>query len=164
MHAYDSSPVLTQNLAQARKLIKEAGADGKTITIGTSSQLSNIAAVTGAYQQAAQAIGLKTMLNSVSAAELHQLLHRPQGPRGRRRVPDRELRRLRRPGGPAGTLVLPGGRRTTTTSTTRKMTALLEQARSTADPDKRAALVAQGRGTGRQAAAVDPERAADQHR
>src|SRR5262249_54925524 len=67
VHDYDQSPVMNQDLAKARKLIKEAGAEGKTFTIGTSSQLSNISAVAGAYQQAAQAIGLKTKLDSVSA-------------------------------------------------------------------------------------------------
>src|SRR5215468_10645789 len=48
--AYNSSPVLTQNIAAAKKLVQQAGATGKTITIGTTSQLANIAAVTGAYQ------------------------------------------------------------------------------------------------------------------
>ena len=32
--AYDSSPVLTQNLTEAKKLIQRAGTTGKTITIG----------------------------------------------------------------------------------------------------------------------------------
>ena len=63
--AYDSSPVLTQNLTEAKKLIQRAGTTGKTITIGTSSQLASLAAVTGAYQAAAQAIGLKVALKSV---------------------------------------------------------------------------------------------------
>jgi len=57
--AYDSSPVLTQNLAEAKKLAQQAGATGKTITIGTSSQLANIAAVTGAYQAAAHELALQ---------------------------------------------------------------------------------------------------------
>ncbi len=55
--AYAKAPVLNQNLAQAKKLVQQAGATGKTLTIGTSSQLANISAVTGAYQAAAQAIG-----------------------------------------------------------------------------------------------------------
>ena len=67
--AYDRSPVLNQNLAQAKKLAKDAGVAGQTITIGTSSQLSSISAETGAYQQAAEAIGLKVVLKSVSAAD-----------------------------------------------------------------------------------------------
>src|SRR5215469_6915446 len=57
--AYDSSPVLTQNISEAKKLVQQAGATGKTFTIGTSSQLANLAAVTGDYQAAAQSIGLK---------------------------------------------------------------------------------------------------------
>src|SRR5215468_5507603 len=65
--AYNASPVLSQNIAEAKKLVQQAGATGKTITIGTSSQLANISAVTGAYQAAAQAIGLNVKLHSVSA-------------------------------------------------------------------------------------------------
>ena len=65
--AYDASPVMTQNLAEAKSWSQQAGATGKTFTIGTSSQISSIAAVTGAYQAAAQAIGLKVKLKSVSA-------------------------------------------------------------------------------------------------
>ena len=36
--AYDASPHLTQNLTAAKKLVQQAGAAGKTFTIGTSSQ------------------------------------------------------------------------------------------------------------------------------
>jgi ABC-type transport system substrate-binding protein len=35
--AYDSSPVLTPNIPAARRLVQEAGATGKTLTIGSSS-------------------------------------------------------------------------------------------------------------------------------
>jgi hypothetical protein len=44
--AYDSSPVLTQNIAKARK---QAGDPGKTITFGTTSQLAVVAGVMAAY-------------------------------------------------------------------------------------------------------------------
>ncbi len=67
--AYDSSPTLIQNIAEARKLVKEAGATGKTITIGTTSQLAVYAGDTAAYQAAAQAIGLKVVLKSVPAQD-----------------------------------------------------------------------------------------------
>jgi hypothetical protein len=46
-----------------------AGATGKTITIGTTHQVASVAAVTGAYQAAAQAIGLRVALKSVSAED-----------------------------------------------------------------------------------------------
>jgi len=50
--AYDSSPVMNQDLTKAKQLMQEANATGQTITIGMSSQLANIAAVAGAYQAA----------------------------------------------------------------------------------------------------------------
>ncbi len=118
--AYDSSPVMNQNLAEAKKLVQQAGATGKTITIGTSSQLANIAAVTGAYQAAAQAIGLKVVqgfltVNYGDYADPAALL---------------------------ATLVLPDGSQNYDNYNNPKITAALEQARGTANPDRRAALVA----------------------
>ena len=74
--AYNASPVLPYNLAKAKQLVKAAGAVGKTFAIGTSSEISNIAQ--GGATGRADAIGLKTVLKSVSAQN-HQLLHRPQG-------------------------------------------------------------------------------------
>src|SRR6266567_150583 len=65
--AYSSSPLLPYDITKAKKLVKEAGATGKTLTIGTSGQIANIAQETGAYEAAASAIGLKTALKSVSA-------------------------------------------------------------------------------------------------
>src|SRR5262252_4650074 len=65
--AYNASPVLSYNLAKAKQLVKEAGAVGKTFTIGASSQLADFAQETGDYQAAANAIGLKTRLKNVSA-------------------------------------------------------------------------------------------------
>ena len=99
--AYASSPVLTQNIAEAKKLVQRAGATGKTITIGTSSQLLSIAALTGAYQAAAQAIGLKVVLRSVSAENFINFFIDPKFRAGIDGLPGGGLRRLRRPGGAA---------------------------------------------------------------
>jgi peptide/nickel transport system substrate-binding protein len=76
--AYDSSPVLAQNIAEARKLVKQAGATGKTLTIGTTSQLALYAEDTGAWQAAAQAIGLKVVLKSAPAQDYVNFLYSPQ--------------------------------------------------------------------------------------
>ena len=46
--AYDAAPVMSQDIAAAKKLDQQAGATGKTITIGTSSELSGIAEVIAA--------------------------------------------------------------------------------------------------------------------
>ncbi|MGE5227277.1 MAG: ABC transporter substrate-binding protein [Planctomycetaceae bacterium] len=67
-NAYAQLPDMTQNVAEAKKLVQEAGATGKTITIGMSSELANLASEASAYQSAAESIGLKVKLKSVSAA------------------------------------------------------------------------------------------------
>ncbi|HEY3903362.1 MAG TPA: ABC transporter substrate-binding protein [Streptosporangiaceae bacterium] len=143
IRAYDKSPVMTQDMAKARKLIKEAGAQGQTITIGTSSQLSNIAAVTGAYQQAAQAIGLKTKLDSVSAQNYINFFIDPKARAGIDGFLTLNYGDYADPAALLTTIVLPGGSQNYDNFSDPAMTALLEKARGTADPDKRAALVAQ---------------------
>lgn len=140
--AYDSSPVLSQNLAQARKLTREAGAVGQTITIGTSSQLANIAAETGAYQQAAQAIGLKAVLKSVSAADYINFFTDPQARKGIDGFITVNYGDYADPAALLATVVLPGASQNYDKFDNPQLTALLEQARSTANPDSRAALVA----------------------
>ncbi|HEX9030876.1 MAG TPA: ABC transporter substrate-binding protein [Streptosporangiaceae bacterium] len=141
--AYSASPVMTMNLAKARQLIKQAGAAGKTITIGTSSQLSNISAVTGAYQQAAQAIGLKVVLDNVSAQNYINFFIDPKARASIDGFLTVNYGDYADPAALLATLVLPGGSQNYDNFSDPKMTALLEQARSTASPDKRAALIAQ---------------------
>jgi peptide/nickel transport system substrate-binding protein len=140
--AYGSSPVMSQNLTEARKLVREAGATGKTFTIGTSSQLSNIAAVTGAYQQAAQAIGLKTVLKSVSAQNYINFFTDPKARQGVDGFLTVNYGDYADPAAMLATLVLPGGSQNYDNFSDPQITSLMEQARSTASPDKRAALMA----------------------
>ena len=140
--AYASSPVLTQNIAQARKLVKQAGATGKTITIGTTSQLAVIAADTGAYQAAAQAIGLKVVLKSVSAQNFDQFFADPKFRAGIDGVPTPTFGDYADPAALLNQVVLPGGVQNFDGFNDPAITAALEQARSTASPAKRAALVA----------------------
>jgi peptide/nickel transport system substrate-binding protein len=141
--AYDSSPVLTQNLTEAKKLVQQAGATGKTFTIGTSSQLANISAVTGAYQAAAQAIGLKVVLKSVSAQNYINFFTDPKARAGIDGFLTVNYGDYADPAALLSTLVLPGGSQNYTNFNNPKITADLENARSTANLDKRAALVAQ---------------------
>ena len=65
--AYNSSPDMTQDLAKAKQLITDAGATGKSITIGMSSELTGISIEAAALKAAAEAIGMKATLPSVSA-------------------------------------------------------------------------------------------------
>ena len=140
--AYDSSPVLAQNIAQAKKLVQQAGASGKTFTIGTSSQISDTAAVTGAYQAAAQAIGLKVVLKSVSAQNYINFFTDPKARAGIDGFLTVNYGDYADPAALLSTLVLPGNSQNYDNFDNPKITADLEQARSTANPDKRAALVA----------------------
>lgn len=140
--AYNKSPVLAQDLAKARKLAKAAGVTGQTITIGTSSQLTSIATVTAAYQQAAEAIGLKVVLKSVSAQDYINFFTSAQARQGVDGFITVNYGDYADPAALLSTIVLPGGSQNYDTFNNARLTALLEQARSTADPDKRAALVA----------------------
>ncbi len=141
--AYDSSPVLTQNIAEARKLVKQAGATGKTITIGTTSQLAVYAGDTGAYQAAAQAIGLKVALKAVSAQNYIDFFTEPKFRAGVDCIPGVAFGDSGDPASLLAQVVLPGGLQNFDGFSDPAITAALEQARSTANPDRRAALVAE---------------------
>jgi peptide/nickel transport system substrate-binding protein len=141
--AYDSSPVLTQNLAKARKLVQQAGAAGKTITIGTSSQLLDLAAITGAYQAAAQAIGLKVVLRSVSAQNYINFFIDPKARAGVDGFLNVDYGDYADPAALLARLELPGGVENFDNFSNPQITSALEQARGTANPARRAALVSQ---------------------
>ena len=65
--AYNSTPEMTQDIAKAKQLVIDAGATGKSFTIGMSSELTGISIEASALQAAAEAIGMKATLHSVSA-------------------------------------------------------------------------------------------------
>jgi peptide/nickel transport system substrate-binding protein len=139
--AYDASPVLNTNVTQAKALVQQAGATGKTITIGTSSQLANISAIVGAYQAAGQAIGLKVALKSVSAQNYINFFIDPKARAGIDAFPTVNYGDYADPAAMLSTAVLPGGSQNYDNFNDPKITAAMEQARGTANPDKRAALV-----------------------
>jgi len=140
---YNSSPVLTQNIAEARKLVRQAGDTGKTITIGTTSQPAIFAGDTAAYQAAAEAIGLKVVLKSAPPQTYIYFLATPKS---RASIDGMPLVNFGDDANPAALLddiVLPGAIANYTNFSDPKITEALEQARGTASPDQRAALVAE---------------------
>ena len=141
--AYGSSAVLTQNIAEARKLVKQAGDTGKTITIGTTSQLAAIAGVTAAYQAAAQAIGLKVILKSVPAQNYVNFFTDPKFRAGIDGFPEVDYGDYADPAAMLAHIVLPGGIENYDHFNDPDITALVERARTTASPGKRAALIAE---------------------
>jgi peptide/nickel transport system substrate-binding protein len=136
--AYDSSPALTENIAEARTLVKQAGDAGKTITIGTSSQLAVYAGDAAAYQAAAQAIGLKVVLRSVPAQDYIDFLASPKARAGVDGFPVVDYGYYADPASLLATYELPGGIENFSNFTDPAITAVLEQARGTANPDQRA--------------------------
>ena len=140
--AYNSSPVLTQNIAEARKLVQQAGATGKTITIGTTSQLAVYAGDTAAYEAAAQAIGLKVALRSVPAQNYIDFIVSPKARAGLDGFPVVDYGNDADPADLLAQAVLPGGLQNYDNFNDPAITAALEQARSMSNPDQRAALVA----------------------
>ena len=158
--AYGSSPVLTQNIAEARKLVMQAGDTGKTITIGTSSQLSAIAEVTAAYQAAAQAIGLNVILKSVSAQDYINFFTDPKFRAGIDGLPEVDYGDYADPAALLAHIVLPGGIENFDHFNDPTITAEVEQARTTASPSKRAALIAEAEKLTVRATALYPRRPA----
>ncbi len=140
--AYDSSPLMSYNLAKAKKLVKAAGATGKTFTIGTSQQIANIAAVTGAYQAAANAIGLKTVLKNVSAQNYINFFIDPKARAGVDGFLTVNYGDYADPAALLSTLVIPHASQNYDNFDDKTIVNWLEQARSTANPEARAALVA----------------------
>jgi peptide/nickel transport system substrate-binding protein len=140
--AYDSSPALTQNIPLAKKLVQQAGATGKTITIGTTSQLPGVATETGAYQAAAEAIGLKVVLRSVSAQDYIGFFTSAKFRAGVDGFPTVSNGDYADPAGLLAEVDLPGGLMNFDNFSDPAITEALEQARGTANPDQRAALVA----------------------
>jgi peptide/nickel transport system substrate-binding protein len=139
--AYSKAPVLKQDIAAAKKLISQAGATGKTLTIGTSSQLSDIAANAGAYQAAAQAIGLKVRLKSVSANNYINFFIDPKARAGIDGFLTENYGDYADPAALLATLVLPGGSQNYDGYDNKQIVDLMNQARTTGDANKRASLI-----------------------
>jgi peptide/nickel transport system substrate-binding protein len=64
--AYDALPEMNQDMTKAQDLIKQAGVEGQSITLGTSSGIAPLNTQTLAFKAAAEALGLKVVLQNVS--------------------------------------------------------------------------------------------------
>ena len=98
---------------------------------------------TGAYQAAAQAIGLKTVLKSVSAQNYLNFFTDASARQGIDGFLTLNYGDYADPAALLATLDLPGGSQNYTNFNDPKLTTLMEQARSTANPNQRAALMVQ---------------------
>lgn len=140
--AWDELPDMTQDIDHAKQLIEEAGATGKTITLGMSSELNNLAVEAGAYQAAGEAIGLQVKLESVSAANYINFFIDAKAREGIDGFFTTNYGDYADPAALLSTLVLPDGSQNYSGYANPQVTKLMNAARTTADPDERAQKVA----------------------
>ncbi|MFJ9850293.1 ABC transporter substrate-binding protein [Streptomyces sp. NPDC101150] len=80
--AFGGLPPIRRNLAEARKLIKEAGATGKTVTIATSSIGQDVSLLATAVQAAGTQIGLRVRLKTIAPNAFSALFTDPKAREG----------------------------------------------------------------------------------
>lgn len=135
-------PQPTMNVAAGKRLVKQAGYAGQTITIGTSQEIPSIAPAVATFQNAAEAVGLKVKLDSVSASQFVAFFSDPKAFRSVDGFPTINYPDYADPAGLYKTLALPGGSQNFSGYSNPTVTRLLDRARITADPVARARLVA----------------------
>jgi peptide/nickel transport system substrate-binding protein len=138
---WDALPLPTTNLAAARKLLKQAGAEGSTINIGMTSELNSINTEALMFQSAGEQLGLHVKLHAVSAANYINFFVDPGARKGIDGFFTLNYSDYADPAGLYQTFVVPGGSQNYDGFSDPRITQLLEQARATADPTKRAAVV-----------------------
>ena len=139
--AYKDSPVLEQDIDQAKKLIEEAGAAGKTVTIGMSSAIPDIAYEAGAFKTAGEKIGLEVEFKSVSADAFINFFIDPKAREGVDAFPTVTYGDYADPAALSATVVLPDGAQNYSGFDDPEITSLMEEARGTEDVEARAKLV-----------------------
>lgn len=139
--AYDDAPELTANIDKAKELIKDAGAEGETITIGTSNAVSTIAGEVAAYEAAGDRIGLDVELKNVSPESFINFFTDPKARADVDAFPVTSYGNFAGPEAMISQIVLPDSPSNYSGFEDERLTAWLNQARSTADPEQRAELM-----------------------
>ncbi|MGW6688168.1 ABC transporter substrate-binding protein [Streptomyces sp. NPDC054961] len=80
--AFDGLPSPEQNVEAARRMIEEAGATGKTVTIATSSIGQDVSLLATAVQDAGTRIGLKVVLKTIAPNAFTSLFTDPAAREG----------------------------------------------------------------------------------
>jgi peptide/nickel transport system substrate-binding protein len=135
-------PVPTVNLTKARALIKAAGATGESITIGTTSEVQQLATAANLTRQAATEIGLKVTIKSVSAADFINFFTDAGARKGVDMFPTGNYPDYADPAGLYRTFALPDGSQNYDGFNNPAITSALDASRAAADPNLRARYVA----------------------
>lgn len=140
---WNEQPALERDLAEARKLIAEAGADGETITIGMTPEIDVINTAATAVRSAGEAIGLQVRFKAVPAQSYIEFFTDPSARRGIDAFLTVNYPDYADPAALYKTFALPGAIQNYSGYENPKVTAALDEARATSDPEARAELVAE---------------------
>lgn len=138
--AYAKASPVRQTLAEAKKLMKQAGAAGKTITIGMSDQIPEFSELADAFKSAGEAIGLNVQEKAFSAEDYGELFTTPKLRQGLSGWFTLDYGTYSAPTAMLSTIELPHASENYDTFNTPKITSLLDQARTTTNPTARAKL------------------------
>jgi peptide/nickel transport system substrate-binding protein len=145
--AWDALPEPAQDVDTAKSMIEAAGATGKPLVLATSNELAPVMTMANAVKAAAEDIGLEVELRPVSAANYVNLFIDPSAREGIDGFITVNYPDYADPAGLLGTFALPDGSQNFNGYSNDAVTALFNQARTTADPDQRATLVTQAQAT-----------------
>ena len=141
--AWDALPEPTQDVDGAKAMVEAAGATGKPIVLVTSNELAPIMTMANAVKAAAEDIGLTVELRTVSAANYINLFIDPSAREGIDGFITINYPDYADPAALLATFGRPDGSQNFNGYSNDDVTALFEEARTTADPAARATLVTQ---------------------
>jgi peptide/nickel transport system substrate-binding protein len=141
--AWDELPEPTQDVEGARAMIEAAGATGKPLVLATSNELAPIMTMANAVKAAAEEIGLTVELRTVSAANYINLFVDPSAREGIDGFVTVNYPDYADPAALYATYGVPDGSQNFNGYSNEEVTALFDEARTTADPAARATLVTQ---------------------
>ena len=140
---WDARPEPAQDVAKAKALVQQAGAAGKTITLGMTSEVQQLNTAANAIRSAGEAIGLTVKFKAVSAQNFINFFTDPKARVGIDGFPTVNYPDYADPAAFYNTVVMPDGSQNYDAYDDPQTTKAMNAARSTADPAQRAKLVAQ---------------------
>jgi peptide/nickel transport system substrate-binding protein len=139
---WDNLPDPKMDVAKGKALVKAAGATGKTIVIGTSSEINSLQTAANAVRQAAISVGLKAKFKSLSAANYINFFTDPKARQGVDGFMTTNYPDYADPAAMYNTFAFPGGSQNYDNFSDPRITAALTGARTATDQKKRAQLTA----------------------
>ena len=127
---------MTQDLAKAKDLVRQAGASGKTITLGMTNEVSNLASAANAIRSAGEAIGLKVKFKAVSAQNFINFFTDPKAREGIDGFPTVNYPDYADPAALYNTIVAPDGSQNYDAFRDDEINTLMDQARATGRPGR----------------------------